>query len=161
MPRRHAAVAGAAALAAALIAAGGGPARGAQKAAEPPPRAKTTAETIREKVGGAVESVRKGAAGAGEAVRQRYASARESVSRMGVEARVYARLHWDRDLFAAAIDLTSPKNGTIVLEGNVAGEKLRSKAVTLARETLGVEEVVDHLTVGGGPGGPKPSNGKE
>ena len=116
------------------------------RAQEPEPP-QTTTEKIKSKVGSAVESIKKGAASAEDAVRAQYARARASVTRMGIEARVYARLHWDKALTDASIDLGAPKPGSIVLSGTVADEKARTKAVELTRETVGVTDVTDHLTV--------------
>jgi hyperosmotically inducible periplasmic protein len=122
---------------------------------EPP---KTTGEKIKEKVGSAVESVKKGAASASEAVRERFAAARQWVDRMGIEARVYSRLHWDKDLNTAKIELATPRAGSIVLSGTVADEKARAKAVGLTRDTLGVVEVTDHLVVQTSTSGASPAN---
>jgi hyperosmotically inducible protein len=131
-----------------VLAAAGWEARVRAQDQEPP---KTTSEKIKSKLGGAVDSIKKGAASAGEAVKERFAAAKKSVARMGIEARVYARIHWDRDLNAAKIDLSAPTTGTIELNGTVADAKLKAKAVELTRETLGVVEVVDHLTVEAAP----------
>jgi hyperosmotically inducible protein len=111
------------------------------------PETKTTSEKIKEKLGNAASSIKKGALSAEEAIKEQYARARDSVTKMGVEARVYARIHWDRDLHDAKIELSSPKKGVIKLTGAVADVRLKEKAAKLALETLGVMEVEDTLTV--------------
>ena len=108
---------------------------------------KTITEKIKEKAGSAVNSIKKGAASAEEAIREKYEQARAGVSKMGIEARVYARIHWDKTLADAKIDLSAPSEGVIAVTGVVADEKVKAKALELTRDTIGVTQVVDHLTV--------------
>lgn len=124
---------------------------------EPP---KTTTDKLKEKVGGAVQSIKKGAATAEQAIRDQFEKARAAISKMGTEARVYARLHWDKSLHKAKIDLSAPREGTIVLSGFVPDGTAKAKAVALTADTVGVDEVVDKLIVqtteSGGIPRPKP-----
>jgi len=60
---------------------------------------------VGEKVGGAVDSIKKGAKNAGNALREQYEKARTSVHNMGVTARVYGRLHWDKQLTSSTLDI--------------------------------------------------------
>jgi osmotically-inducible protein OsmY len=62
------------------------------------------------------------------------------------DSRVAARLHWDKSLAGAAIQVSSPGNGQVRLQGTVADLSQRRRAVELAQATLGVEEVLDELT---------------
>ncbi|MFO0951108.1 MAG: hypothetical protein U0835_08150 [Isosphaeraceae bacterium] len=98
-PKWLIAVAAAAAFACAALA----PGIPAVRAQEPP---KTLTEKIKAKAGSAVESIKKGAANASETVREQYAKARGEVSRMGIEARVYARLHWEKALEHSKVELS-------------------------------------------------------
>ena len=66
---------------------------------------------------------------------------------MGVESRVYSRLHWDKALNDATIELVMSQNGVITLNGSVASARAKAKAVELAEETMGVTEVIDQLAV--------------
>ena len=72
--------------------------------------------------------------------------ARRSVDDLGVEARVYGRLHWDKALNEAEIVVEVQNGGVVVLHGAVLDEEARDKAVALAVETVGVERVIDMLT---------------
>src|SRR5262249_41635979 len=90
------------------------------RAQEPP---KTTTEKIKAKVGSAVDSIKRGAASAEGAIKEQYARARSGVIAMGIEARVYARLHWDKALYGTKIDLSWPKEGVITLSGMVPDER--------------------------------------
>jgi len=108
---------------------------------------KTTTEKIKDKVGSAVTSIKKGAQSAEEAIKEQFDRANSAVSNMGVEGRVYARLHWDKALGGAKIDLSAPKKGVIALSGTVADARAKAKAVELTRDTIGVDGVVDNLTV--------------
>lgn len=116
-------------------------------AQEPKAPAKTFTEKVKATAGSAVTSIKKGAANANEAIREQYDRARGAVSKMGTEARVYARLHWERGLATSKVDLSAPKEGVIALNGTVADEKARAKAVELANDTIGVTQVIDNLKV--------------
>jgi osmotically-inducible protein OsmY len=105
----------------------------------------TTTEKLKEKVGSAVTTIKKGAITAEEKIKESFAKAKDAVVSMGIEARVYARLHWEKALADSKIDLSAPKPGVIVLSGTVADAKARAKAVELTTDTVGVTEVVDHL----------------
>jgi len=111
------------------------------------PEPKTTTEKIKESVGGAVQSLKKGAASAEEAIKNQYARAKDAVVKMGIEGRVYARLHWDKALANSKIELSAPKPGVIALNGSVADAKAKAKAIELTTDTVGVTEVLDHLTI--------------
>ena len=84
---------------------------------------------------------------AGDAAREQFAKARTSVHNMGVESRVYGRIHWDKALNDASIELTATDDGVITLNGTVADAKAKTRAVDLTRETVGVSKVVDQLAV--------------
>lgn len=107
----------------------------------------STADKIKDKVGGAVQSIKKGAVNAEEAIKDQFARAKGAVVKMNIESRVYARLHWDKALVGAKIDLSAPKVGVIVLTGTVADTKAKAKAVDLTAGTVGVTEVIDRLTI--------------
>ena len=92
-------------------------------------------------------SIKKGAASAGDAIKERYARTKDAVVAMGIEGRVYSRLHWDKALTGSKIELTSPKSGVITLTGTVGDDKAKAKAVELAQDTVGVNSVVDNLVV--------------
>lgn len=107
----------------------------------------TTTEKIKSKLGSAADSIKKGAISAEEAIKEKFAQAKGAVTKMEIEARVYARLHWDKNLAAAKIDLGAPKQGAISLNGTVPDAKAKAKAIELTTDTVGVTEVIDNLTV--------------
>lgn len=80
-------------------------------------------------------------------VRQRFAEARQRIDDLGVEARVYSRLHWDKALHEAELAVEAREGGLVVLHGVVPDADAREKAVKLTVDTLGVERVVDRLRV--------------
>jgi len=116
-------------------------------ASAPAQEPKTTTEKIKDSASSAASSVKRGVSSAGDAIKNKYNQARDHVTAMGIEARVYSRLHWDKGLVGAKIDLSSPRAGSIVLTGVVPDAKAQAKAVLVANDTVGVTEVVDHLTV--------------
>lgn len=64
----------------------------------------------------------------------------------GLENTLRTRLAGDSRLKAAAIDV-SARDGIVLLQGQVATPAAKQRALTLARETEGVVQVVDRLTV--------------
>jgi osmotically-inducible protein OsmY len=97
-------------------------------------------QSVGQRIGEAVDQVTSG-------VQQAWQQVKEAGNRMGVEARVYARLRWDKAIHSATIDIEVPKAGTVVLKGSVADAAAKKKAVALANDTIGVEQVVDQLAV--------------
>lgn len=81
--------------------------------------------------------------------REGWASLRQTVDRMGVQGRVYSRLRWDKQIDTSEIDIDSDEAGVVVLRGKIRSAEAKDKAVSLARDTVGVERVVDELTVAG------------
>ena len=64
-----------------------------------------------------------------------------------MQGRVYGRLRWDKALANAPIEITVQNENVVTLAGYVPSEIARRTAVTLANDTVGVRQVVDHLTV--------------
>lgn len=64
-----------------------------------------------------------------------------------VSARVKSQLSSDARAKGAAIDVTA-KNGVVLLQGTVPSSAARQRALTVARGTDGVTQVVDRLKVG-------------
>jgi osmotically-inducible protein OsmY len=108
----------------------------------------TTTEKLKAKAGAAVQSVKKGFSSAGEAIKDRYERTVSSVKAMNIEARVYARLHWEKALVGSKVELSAPSEGEITLHGTVTDAKAKAKAVELANDTLGVTKVNDSLVIG-------------
>jgi hyperosmotically inducible protein len=111
----------------------------------------TTTEKIKQKVGGAVDSIKKGAATGADVVKEKYKKAKDSVVALEIEGRVYARLHWDKALIGSKVELKAPKSGIIELHGTVSSAKAKAKAIELAQDTVGVNDVVDSLIVQASP----------
>lgn len=86
-----------------------------------------------------------------EDVRRRAAEVQQRVEDLGVEARVYSRIRWDKALSKAEIAIEAKEGGVVILHGTVPDAELRRKAVRLAVETIGVERVQDNLTIGAAP----------
>jgi len=112
----------------------------------PAQQPKSTGETIGETVDNVVQSLKRGARATTETVQEQYQRARASVHDMSVQARVYSRLHWDKALGDSKIDL-EVKDGVASLRGTVKSVLARVKAIDLARDTIGVDRVEDHLTI--------------
>ena len=91
--------------------------------------------------------IKRGLQRSGEAVRESFARTKTSVQNMGLEARVYGRLHWDKDLHASSIELEVMDASTVILKGAVPTAAVKTKAVALTRDTVGVTQVIDQLAV--------------
>ena len=130
-------------------------ARAADPATTPPdttPPAATDAQTgVGERVG---ESVDRGLTRLGEKLRRGWADIRRSVDELGVQGRVYGRIHWDKQLASAPIEISVQNENIVTLTGTVPDDSARHNAVALAENTVGVGKVIDHLTVAGTPAPP-------
>jgi len=112
----------------------------------PPQQPRGTGEAIGDTVDNVVQSIKRGARATTETLQEQYQRARTTVHDMGVQSRVYSRLHWDKDLYDAKIDIEF-KEGTAILRGTVRTLQAKAKAIELARDTVGVDRVDDHLTI--------------
>jgi hyperosmotically inducible periplasmic protein len=115
-----------------------------------------TAQKAKDSIDNAVRDLKKGVQDVSESVRERFARARTSVHNMGVEARVYGRLHWDKALNTASIEIEVRDGGVTTLRGVVPDAAARAKAVALAGDTVGVTQVLDQLAM---PSPPVPATG--
>ena len=82
----------------------------------------------------------------GEQAAKAVATAGESLEAGSLTAKIKAKMVLDDFVKARAIDVTT--SGSIVtLSGTVHSKQEQERAVRLAKETEGVTQVVDHLTV--------------
>ena len=93
------------------------------------------------------EKIDRGLTQIGTELSQAWAEARKSIEKMGVQSRVYGRLHWDKDLEGAKLEISVRDNQSVVLSGNVANAAAKEKAEQLASDTIGVSSVVNELSV--------------
>ena len=92
------------------------------------------------------ERARERAAELGEKAADAAAKVQEGVSEAGVTAKIKAKMALDDSVKSRSINVTT--NGSIVtLSGTVASVHEHDRAVALARETVGVSQVVDQLRV--------------
>lgn len=110
-------------------------------------RAQEAGERVGKKLDQVGREIRGGLDRAGQEAKERFTSAQASIRNMGVEGRIYGRLHWDKALNDATIDLAVTEAGVVTLSGAVATAPAKARAVELAKETVGVTEVVDRLAV--------------
>jgi hyperosmotically inducible protein len=110
------------------------------QAPQPQPAQPGTAAKIGEKIDRGLNEI-------GSELSQAWADVRKSVEKMGVQGRVYGRLHWDKALEGAKVDINVRDNQVVVLSGNVASAAAKEKAEQLARDTVGVNSVVNELSV--------------
>jgi hyperosmotically inducible periplasmic protein len=103
------------------------------------------AERVGEKLDSVGRGLVRGAQEVTDAVRSRFEVVRADVSRMGVQPRVYARIHWDKTLYNARIEVHMLRDGSVLLRGVVPDAAARARAVAIARDTVDVTGVVDEL----------------
>jgi osmotically-inducible protein OsmY len=75
-------------------------------------------------------------------------SIRGGIGEFALDAKVAARLRWDKPLEGTAIQVASLGGGTVKLTGTVPNFEARQRAVQLASSTSGVSKVIDELTEG-------------
>jgi osmotically-inducible protein OsmY len=66
--------------------------------------------------------------------------------RLLLESRVKTRLHWDKSLAEASIEVHATDK-SVQLKGTLPSQELVRRAVELAESTLGVDKVVNSLQV--------------
>lgn len=93
------------------------------------------------------EKIDRGLSQIGAGLSQAWGEVRQSIEKMGVQGRVYGRLHWDKALEGATLDISVRDSNVVVLSGKVANEAAKKKAEQLARDTVGVGSVVNELAV--------------
>jgi hypothetical protein len=64
--------------------------------------------------------------------------------------RVAARLRFDKEMVGAEVTVKLVKPGVVELSGTVRSGEQKVQAVTLAGSTVGIEQVVDQLTIATG-----------
>jgi hyperosmotically inducible protein len=112
----------------------------------PAQQPKGTGETIGEAVDSVLQGILRGARSTSETLQEQFQRARTTVHNMSAQARVYSRLHWDKALVDAKIDV-EVREATAVLRGTVRSLRERAKAAELARDTVGIDRVDDQLTI--------------
>jgi osmotically-inducible protein OsmY len=80
-------------------------------------------------------------------VQEAWTEVRARVDRLGVQGRVYGRLRWDKAFADEPIDVSVETKDIVTLTGRVQSEAARQQAIELARNTVGVREVIDRLRV--------------
>jgi len=101
--------------------------------------------------GGAGERIGEDIDKAFQNLKEQFSRAKQAVNGMGIEARVYGRLHWDQALNGVEDFDIRVRDHVAVLRGTVPTAEARAKAVMLARETVGVSQVDDQLIVSAPP----------
>ena len=94
------------------------------------------------------EQIDRGLNQIGAELSQAWSEVRKSVEKMGVQGRVYGRLHWDKGLEGANLDVSVRDGQVVVLSGTVANAAAKQKAEQLTRDTVGVSSVVNELAIG-------------
>jgi osmotically-inducible protein OsmY len=77
-------------------------------------------------------------------------SIRGGVGEFALDAKVAARLHWDKELEGTPIQVVAVGGGAVKLSGTVPNWEVRQRAISVARDTAGVTGVVDELAEAGG-----------
>jgi osmotically-inducible protein OsmY len=106
------------------------------------------ADKLQRVAGKAAEKVRAAAGVAQEPMTSGIEVLKTGVDELSPEARVAARLKWDKALAGAAIKVKAV-GGVVELKGSVATAELKERAMHLAQTTVGVETVSDSLEVTG------------
>lgn len=93
-----------------------------------------------------VNAARERGAEMGEKVAEAAQKVKETTAEAALTSKIKAKMVLDDYIKARAIDVTT--NGSVVtLSGTVRSAEERDRATRLARETAGVSQVIDHLSV--------------
>lgn len=92
------------------------------------------------------ERARERAAELGEKAAAASAKVQETVTEAGITAKIKAKMALDDSVKARSIDV-STSGSVVTLSGTVRSVPEHDRAIALARETLGVSQVVDQLRV--------------
>ncbi|HEX5472686.1 MAG TPA: BON domain-containing protein [Lacipirellulaceae bacterium] len=111
-------------------------------AAAPPP--KQDSEGLGEQIG---QQIDRGVQKLGHELRTGWDQIRRTVDELGVQGRVYGRLHWDKAVNGAPISITVEHEHVVILTGDVPSEIVHQKVLKLTHDTVGVQQVVDKLRV--------------
>jgi hypothetical protein len=114
---------------------------------EPPARQETAVGTRGERVDTARERAREAGAEIGEKVAVGAQKASETLDEAGLTAKVKSKIALDDTLDGSRIQVTTDDR-RVTLTGTVITDAQHRRALDLARETVGVSTVVDHLSVG-------------
>lgn len=98
-------------------------------------------------VRGAYRTLLKGFRYTAASVKDSSSEGSSSVRNLGLGQQIETRLCQDKRLDATGIIVEVEEDGTAVLRGLVSSAAHKDTAVTLVRDTRGVERVVDHLAV--------------
>lgn len=93
------------------------------------------------------EQIDRGLTQVGAELSQAWSEVRKSVEKMGVQGRVYGRLHWDKALEGANLEISVRDGQVVVLSGTVDNATAKLKAEELTRDTIGVSSVVNELAL--------------
>lgn len=100
------------------------------------------------------DDIRSDLSKSGQVVRENSAKLREKVSDARIVTVIKAKYVLEKDLPANAVSIEST-DGRVTLSGTLASETLVAKAVALALDTDGVQNVTSRIRVGGTPAATK------
>jgi hypothetical protein len=108
---------------------------------------KDEVKQVGEKIGEVGQGIKAEAKQVSSGVARRFDAVKGDVHKMPTQHRVYSRLHWDKSLHEAKVEVHMLRDGVVLLKGTVPTEAARTRAVDLAMATVDVIEVYDELTV--------------
>jgi len=108
---------------------------------------KDEAKRVGEKLGEVRREIKGEASHVTSEVAQRFEAVKSDVQRMPDQHRIYSRIHWDKALHDATIEVHMLKDGVVLLRGTVPTEAARRHAAELASDSVDVTSVIDELTV--------------
>lgn len=101
-------------------------------------------EGLGERIGARID---RGVSELGDDLRQGWESLQKTVDNLSVQGRVYSRLHWDKQLVDAQIEVGVAEGGVVSIRGVVSNPEAKAKATKLVQDTVGAERVINQLTV--------------
>ena len=106
---------------------------------------KDEAKKVGKKLGRIGKDIKVEAIQISSSVAQKFEDAKSDVQKLPLQHRIYARIHWDKVLHSARIEVHLLKDGVVLLRGTVPNEAARHHALDLASASFGVNAVIDEL----------------
>lgn len=107
---------------------------------------KDDVKTVGQKIGDVGQGIKADAHEVSTALSKKFEDMKAEVDKMPTHHRVYSRIHWDKELVDAKVEVHMLRHGAVLLRGRVPSEAAKKRAVELAMGSVGVNEVYDELT---------------
>jgi osmotically-inducible protein OsmY len=108
---------------------------------------KAEARRVKQKIGAVEQEMKEEASHIKSGVAHELETVKSDVHKMPAQHRIYSRIHWDKSLHDAKVDVHMLPDGVVLLRGTVPNEAARIHAAELAKDSVDVTTVINELTL--------------